>query len=215
MKSLKKTTFLEAIAAAIDHEKKRFHFFEKAVDSLKPGQVKDLFHQMALDGDANIKFIQDIYKQAEGKELPNLKQLNAIEKFHSSTIQKMMDKLDRNKAVEIGTNEKKALELAIREGEDARNFYNKIRNKFSDPKINLLFQKLSHFNDSNTSLIEAQAMAMEQAVTTDQVFFWEDESLLAEVNAHSKSSAPKSKAPSKKTSSKSSPKKSPAKKKAK
>jgi len=200
MKSLKKTTFLEAIAAAIDHETKRFHFFEKTSESLKDGSVKDLFHQMALDGDSNIKFIQDIYKQAEGKELPNLKQLNAIEKFHSSTIQKVMDKLDRNKSVEIGSNEKKALELAIREGEDARAFYAKVKNKFSDPKINLLFAKLSNFNESNTSLLEAQALSMEQKKTVDQVFFWEDEELLDAVNKSSKSQPKKAskKSPAKK-----------------
>jgi len=197
MKSLKKTTFLEAIAAAIDHEKSRFDFFSKTSDSLKSGEVQELFHQMALDGDANIKFIQDIYKQAEGKELPNLKQLSQIEKFHSSTIQKLMKKLDRNKSVSSGTDEKKALELAIREGEDARAFYAKLRHKFEDPKINLLFEKLAHFNESNTALLESQSMSLEQAKSKSQSFFWEDDQLLDEVTKSS-GPAPKKKAAKKK-----------------
>jgi rubrerythrin len=194
MKSLKKTTFIEAIAAAIDHEVKCFQFYLKLSEQLPEGQIRELFSQLALDGDEHIKFIRDVYKNAEGKELPNLKQLNEIEKFQSSTMLRIMDKLDRNKNVEVNLDEKKALELAVREGEDARNFYAKIRNKFQDPKINLLFQKLANFSDANTSLLEAQAMAMEQSLPADQVFYWEDEALLAQVtpaNPVAKKSSPK------------------------
>ncbi len=187
MKSLKKTSFIEAVAAAIEHEVQCFNFYLKLSESLPEGQIRELFSQLALDGDEHIKYIKDIYKSAEGKELPNLKQLSEIEKFHSSTIQKIMDRLDRNKNAEVKADEKKAIELAIREGEDARNFYATIRGKFQDPKINLLFQKLANFNESNNSLLEAQAMAMEQSTPADQVFYWEDEDLLAQVNPPSKS----------------------------
>ncbi|MCZ8343402.1 MAG: ferritin family protein [Leptospira sp.] len=189
MKSLKKTTFIEAVAAAIAHEVKCFEFNLKLSEELPEGQVRELFSQLALDGDEHIKFIKDVYKSAEGKELPNLKQLSEIEKFHSSTIQKMMDKLDRNKSAEVNADEKRAIELAIREGEDARNFYAKIRGKFQEPKINMLFQKLANFNESNNSLLEAQAMAMEQSTPADQVFFWEDDGLLAEVVRSSQNTA--------------------------
>lgn len=192
MKSLKKTSFIEAVAAAIEHEVQCFNFYLKLSESLPEGQIRELFSQLALDGDEHIKFIKDIYKSAEGKELPNLKQLSEIEKFHSSTIQKVMDRLDRNKNEEVKADERKAIELAIREGEDARNFYATIRNKFQDPKINLLFQKLANFNESNNSLLEAQAMAMEQSTPADQVFYWEDEDLMEEVNRPTKA-APKPK----------------------
>ncbi|MDZ4726289.1 MAG: ferritin family protein [Leptospira sp.] len=193
MKSLKKTTFIEAVAAAIDHEVKCFQFYLRLSEQLPEGPIRELFSQLALDGDEHIKFIREVYKNAEGKELPNLKQLNEIEKFQSSTMLKLMDKLDRNKNVEVKSDEKKALELAVREGEDARNFYAMIRNKFQDPKINLLFQKLANFSEANTSLIEAQARAMEQALPADQVFYWEDEALLAQVTQESK---PQTKKPS-------------------
>ncbi|TGN19645.1 ferritin-like domain-containing protein [Leptospira idonii] len=221
MKSLKKTTFLEAVAAAIDHEVKCFQFYLKTSESLAEGPVRELFSQLALDGDEHIKYIREVYKNAEGKELPNLKQLNEIEKFHSSTIQKLMDKLDRNKSVEVNMDERKALELAIREGDDARDFYEKIRNKFQDPKINLLFQKLSNFSETNNSLLEAQARAMEQS-NPEQVFYWEDEELLAQVTPTAKKTTTKSEStPKKKTvappkkKSVSSKTKAPAKKKAK
>ncbi|MCG6142282.1 ferritin-like domain-containing protein [Leptospira mtsangambouensis] len=189
MKSLKKTSFIEAVAAAIEHEVQCFNFYLKLSESLPEGQIRELFSQLALDGDEHIKFIKEIYKSAEGKELPNLKQLSEIEKFHSSTIQKVMDRLDRNKNEEVKADERKAIELAIREGEDARNFYATIRNKFQDPKINLLFQKLANFNESNNSLLEAQAMAMEQSTPADQVFYWEDEELMEQVNRSAKSTS--------------------------
>ncbi|MCT8335474.1 ferritin family protein [Leptospira sp. 85282-16] len=189
MKSLKKTSFIEAVAAAIEHEVQCFNFYLKLSESLPEGQIRELFSQLALDGDEHIKFIKEIYKSAEGKELPNLKQLSEIEKFHSSTIQKVMERLDRNKNEEVKADERKAIELAIREGEDARNFYATIRNKFQDPKINLLFQKLANFNESNNSLLEAQAMAMEQSTPADQVFYWEDEELLEQVNRSAKAAS--------------------------
>lgn len=189
MKSLKKTSFIEAVAAAIEHEVQCFNFYLKLSESLPEGQIRELFSQLALDGDEHIKFIKEIYKSAEGKELPNLKQLSEIEKFHSSTIQKVMERLDRNKNEEVKADERKAIELAIREGEDARNFYATIRNKFQDPKINLLFQKLANFNESNNSLLEAQAMAMEQSTPADQVFYWEDEELLEQVNHTAKAAS--------------------------
>ncbi|TGM77792.1 rubrerythrin [Leptospira mtsangambouensis] len=200
MKSLKKTSFIEAVAAAIEHEVQCFNFYLKLSESLPEGQIRELFSQLALDGDEHIKFIKEIYKSAEGKELPNLKQLSQIEKFHSSTIQKVMDRLDRNKNEEVKADERKAIELAIREGEDARNFYATIRNKFQDPKINLLFQKLANFNESNNSLLEAQAMAMEQSTPADQVFYWEDEELMEQVNRSAKAaSKPKPSKPAQKS----------------
>lgn len=205
MKSLKKTSFIEAVAAAIEHEVQCFNFYLKQSESLPEGQIRELFSQLALDGDEHIKFIKEIYKSAEGKELPNLKQLSEIEKFHSSTIQKIMERLDRNKNAEVNADERKALELAIREGEDARNFYATIRGKFQDPKINLLFQKLANFNESNNSLLEAQAMAMEQSTPADQVFYWEDEELLAQVNPPSRSQGKGKVASKPKTSAKAKP----------
>lgn len=180
MKSLKKTTFLEAIAAAIEHEVKSFNFFLNLSNDLKHGPTKELFEQLAADGDKHIEFIKEIYTQAEGKELPNLKMLSEIHKFHSSTIQILMDKLERNMNQEVGSDDRKALELAVMHGEDAIEFYGKLKDKFPDPKINLLFHKLQGFIQTNTNLIEAQIMALEQVVPMEGQFFWEDESLMEE-----------------------------------
>lgn len=193
MKSLKKTTFLEAVAAAIEHEVKSFNFFLDLSGKLKHGATKELFEQLAEDGDKHIEFIKDIYKSAEGKELPNLKTLSQIHKFHSSTIQLLMDKLERNMNQEVGSDDRKALELAVLHGEDAIQFYGKLKDKFPDPKINLLFQKLLGFIETNTNLIDAQIMALEQSTPVDAQFFWEDDSLMSEAARTQGSSSKSSK----------------------
>jgi rubrerythrin len=180
MKSLNKTTFLEAIAAAIEHEVKSFQFFLTLSEQLKSGATKELFQQLATDGDEHIVFIKEIYVQAEGKELPNLKTLSEIHKFHSSTIQKLMDRLERNMNQEVESDEKKAMEIAVTHGEDAKKFYGKLKDKFPDPKINLLFSRLQDFIDTNTKLIEAQILAMGQSSQPEAQFFWEDEELMEE-----------------------------------
>ena len=182
MKSLKKTTFLEAVAAAIEHEVKSFNFFLNLSSKLDSGPIRELFEQLAEDGDKHIEFIKDIYRQAEGQELPNLKTLSQIHKFHSSTIQLLMDRLERNMNQEVGSDERKALELAVLHGRDAIHFYGKLKDKFPDPKINLLFSRLQDFIETNTNLLEAQVMALEQSTPIDAQFFWEDLSLIEEAN---------------------------------
>lgn len=200
MKSLKKTTFLEAVAAAIEHEIQTFNFFLKMGSELSPGPIQELFDQLASDGDRQIEFIKDIFKQAEGKELPNLKTLSAIHKFQSSTIQLLMERLERNMNQAVGSNERKAMELAVLHGEDTKAFYRKVKDKFPDPKINLFFNRLLSFTETNTSLIEAQILALGQSTPIEGQFFWEDDSLLLEA-ATSDRTRPKKTVKSKKSKS--------------
>ncbi|MCB1191290.1 MAG: ferritin family protein [Leptospiraceae bacterium] len=175
MKPIKETTFIEAIAAAIQKEKNDFEFYIQISDKLHDGNVKDLFAQIIEYMDENIKFIEEIYTQATGKQLPNLKQLSQIEKFHSSTIQKIMDKLDRNYSDQISDDELQAIQLALKEAEDTRDFYGSIRSKFKDPNLLLLFQKLHAFAESNVTLLEAQLMYIQQETTPGIKYYWEEE----------------------------------------
>lgn len=175
MKPIKETTFIEAVAAAIQKEKKDFEFYSKISEELKDGIVKDLFIQIMAYMDENIQFIEEIYTQATGKQLPNLKQLSQIEKFHSSTIQKMMDKLDRNYSEQVSEDELKALQLALKEAEDTHEFYGSIRSKFRDPNLLLLFQKMYAFAESNVTLLKAQLMYIQQETTPGIKYYWEEE----------------------------------------
>lgn len=177
---LKKTTYLEAVAAAIKHEKDSFEYYLKTSESLPVGPIRELFLQLAEDGDEHIATIKEIYKKAEGKVLPNLKQLSEIYKFHNTTIQKLMNKLERNMNETLSKVEHEALERAIQVNEDAKEFYGKIKGKFNDPKINLLFDQLHRMVESNLSLLEAQSMNFQQSFKQKVQFFWDDMVLLEE-----------------------------------
>ncbi|MCX7998824.1 MAG: rubrerythrin, partial [Leptospiraceae bacterium] len=58
--------------------------------------------------------------------------------------------------------------------EDARDFYNKLKDKFSDPEIKIFFKRLSDYNEENHLLIEAQYQVISQKKQPH--FYWEEES---------------------------------------
>lgn len=179
MQSLKHTTFLEAVAAAIQHEKDCFDFYLRMNEEISDPLVKELFRELAEDVENHIVLIEEIYQDAlGGKKLPNLKQLAAIHKFHSTAIQKFMRKLDRNTHVDVGGNALDAIQIALREGEDARDFYAKMKSKFEDPKVRLLFQRLSYFNEENRSLLEFHYLFLKERMEPEGNFYWEDMDLL-------------------------------------
>lgn len=181
MKPLKNTTFLEAIAAAIQYEKDRFDFYLRISEELENEYIKEFFQNLAEDVEDHIKIIEDFYKRIEGTQgLPNLKQLSAIHKFHSTTILRLMRKLDRNKKLSILGDELLAIETTLREGEDATNFYSKIKNKFKDPNIKLLFQILSNYYEENKSLIESHILFLKEKNHDQESYYWQDEDLMKE-----------------------------------
>ncbi|TGK59401.1 rubrerythrin [Leptospira wolffii] len=194
IKPLKETTFLEAIAAAIQHEKDYFEFYMNTYEKLPPGRTRELFEKLAEEVDEHIKFIQEIYESAEGAELPNLKQLAAIHKFHQSTIQKIMHKVERTIIGTASKDAHEALELAIREAENAVAFYEKLSTKFDDPNIKSLFTKLMEYNNNYQSLLEAELNSFDQTSSGGGAFFWDEqaEEVAKAVQAPSKTKAAKS-----------------------
>lgn len=173
-KPLKQTTFLEAAAAAIQHEKDLFDYFLEAYEKLPSGRTKSLFEQLAEDVEGHIRFIENIYEQAKGEKLPNLKSLTPIYKFHTTRIQKLMKKLQRNLNKEASPDAVRSLELAIQEGEDAQNFYRRLMDKFDDPAIRMLFQRLMHFIEDNRALMEAELLSIVQQEPVLN-FYWEEQ----------------------------------------
>lgn len=200
MKALKHTKLLEAIAAGIQHEKDKFDFYLDAAEQMENESLVEFFNQLAEDVEEHIRVIENFYKKVEGVgEFPNLKQLNPIHKFHTTTIARLMKRLDRN-ITKIPQDDLGAMERIMREEEDTRNFYFKIRNKFKDPNVKLLFQKLANYSEENRTLIESQYMFVKESAEKEENYYWEDESLMQEANkkvAKKKSSAIKKK--SKKT----------------
>ncbi|MCB1174859.1 MAG: ferritin family protein [Leptospiraceae bacterium] len=174
---VKKTTFLEAVAAAIQHEKEVFDFYLKTAENLAPGRVKDLFFQLAEDASDHIKFIEDLYSQVEhGQALPNLKMLSEVHKFHNTSLQLLMRRVDRNTLQEPGKSELDALSLAMREHKDAAEFYEKISGKFEDPNIRNLFTRLSHFQSECMLLMEScAALEAQSSPAGNPESYWEAE----------------------------------------
>ncbi|PKA16327.1 ferritin-like domain-containing protein [Leptospira haakeii] len=175
IKPLKETTFLEAVAAAIQHEKDYFEFYMDTYEKLPPGRTRELFERLAEEVDEHIKFITEIYQVAEGAELPNLKQLAAIHKFHQSTLQKIMNKVERTITGSGSKDAHEALELAIREAENSVAFYEKLTTKFEDSNIKLLFSKLMDYSHNYQSLLEAELNTFDQTRSAGGAYFWDEQ----------------------------------------
>lgn len=155
MSSVKNTSFLEAVAAGIQHEKDFFDFCMKMHDDLNEGPIKNFFFDLAEDSVDHIKLIEGIYEKYSGsKGLPNLKHLGQVHKFHSTAIQKLIKKLDRNLKKSAHGNELEALRLGLQETEDASQSFSKLADKFSDTGIKMLFKQISHFNRERSVLLE-------------------------------------------------------------
>lgn len=181
MNPVKNTTLIEAVAMAIQYEKDCFDFYLKNIENSKEGSsVKEFFQQLAEDVDEHIKLIQDIYNELSGGvQFPNLKQLGEIHKFHSTAIFKVMKKIERNVSKAVSDDQDK-IEKAMRSAEDARDFYNKMKEKFSAPDIKLLFKRLADYNEENRLMMEAQYGFLTQKDKAD--YYWEDEDLVKQAN---------------------------------
>ncbi len=176
-KPVKKTTFLEAVAACIQHEKELFDFYARHAESMTEGSVKDLFFQLAEDVDEHLQLIGDIYSQVnEGETLPNLKMASEVHKFHTTSLNILMRRLDRNKNKDAGKNELEAVNLARQEHEDTHQFYQRMAEKFEDPNVKYLFQRLANFQEENRILLESYATYLTQGTSYSQpAAYWEEE----------------------------------------
>ncbi|GIX41844.1 MAG: hypothetical protein KatS3mg129_1577 [Leptospiraceae bacterium] len=155
-KPVKKSTFLEAVAACIQHEKDVFDFYVRNAEQLPEGPIKNLFYRLAEDQDEQIKMISDLYSEIKGGEaLPNLKMASQVEKFNSTSLQNLMQRLDKVIHKDAKGEEMEALALATKQLEDAAEFYNKMSEKFEDPNIRYLFKQLANFKEESRLLMES------------------------------------------------------------
>lgn len=199
MSSVKNTSFLEAVAAGIQHEKDFFDFCMKTHDELNDGPMKNFFFDLAEDSEDHIHLIKNIYETYSGsKGLPNLKHLGQVHKFHSTAIQKLIKKLDRNLKKSAHGNELEALRLALQETEDAAQAFSKLADKFSDTGIKMLFRQMSHFNKERSVLLEG-SMVFQHPLMDDSVMRdYHDEVMSVKIEPEKKSPAKTAKKPAKK-----------------
>lgn len=200
MSSVKNTSFLEAVAAGIQHEKDFFDFCMKTHDELKDGPMKNFFFDLAEDSEDHIQLIKSIYETYSGsKKLPNLKHLGQVHKFHSTAIQKLIKKLDRNLKKSAHGDELEALRLALQETEDAVQAFSKLADKFSDTGIKMLFRQMSHFNKERSVLLEGSMVFQHPLVDDSAMRDYHDEVMNVKIEPETRSPAKKVPKPAKKT----------------
>lgn len=178
MSSVKNTSFLEAVAAGIQHEKDFFDFCMKSHDELKPGPIKDLFFDLAGDSEEHIAIIEAIYKEFSGSAaMPNLKHLGQVHKFHATAIQKLFRKLDRNLKKSTRGSEIEALRLALQEAEDTLHAFNRLAEKFSETPIRVLFNQMANFNRERAVLLEGCMVFQHPVVDHDAAHDYHQEKM--------------------------------------
>ena len=177
MNSIKNTTLLEAVASVIQHEKDCFDFYLKTYEKVKEGSVKEFFRELAEDVEEHIKLIQEMYNDLSGGvEFPNLKQLAAIHKFDKTHLTKLMRKIDRNTEFNF-KDDIDAVQHAMQVSEDARDFSNKMKEKFKDPIIKSFFNKLAFIKEEERIMAESEYLFLQQTDKTK--YYWEDEALIS------------------------------------
>lgn len=174
-KPIKKSTFLEAVVACIQHEKDVFDFYVRNAEKLPEGPIKDLFYKLAEEQDEQIKMISDLYTTIKGGEaLPNLKMASEVQKFNSTSLQILMRRLDRITHKDSQGVEIEALGLATKQLEDAAEFYDKMSKKFEDPNIQYLFKQLSNFKEESKLLMESFSAYISQGTPqTKPEAYWD------------------------------------------
>jgi rubrerythrin len=216
MSTVKNTSFLEAVAAGIQHEKDFFDFCMKMHDGLTEGAVKNFFFDLADDSIEHIKLIEGIYKKYSGNQgLPNLKHMGEVHKFHSTAIQKLIKKLDRNLKKSAHGNEVEALRLALQETEDAALAFAKLADKFSDTGIKMLFRQMSNFNKERSVLLEGSMVFQHPMTDESAMHEYHLELMSVQLEPETKAVKKVAKKPVKKTAKKAKSSKKPIKKAAK
>jgi len=174
---VKKTGFLEAVDACINHEERVHTFYNRHAESLPDGEIKKLFIMLAHDENEHIKLIEHIRDEVlQNKAHPGIKMASNVQSFQNTSLYKLMRRLDRNTHMNVGEDEMEAMVLAAREHGDMSEFYGKMVKRFKDASTQLLFKTLSNFQDENRLLIESYlTYIMQGASGIKGDYYWEDD----------------------------------------
>ena len=181
---VKKTGFLEAVDACLNHEERVHTFYLRHSESLPEGEIKKLFHMLAHDVDEHIRMIEHIREDIlNNNAYPNLKMASDVQSFQNTSLYKLMRRLDRNTHMDVGADEMEAMVLAAREHGDTSEFYGKMVKRFQEPASQLLFKTLSNFQDENRLLIESYlAYILQSSSSSRNNFYWDDDAMGEELH---------------------------------
>lgn len=181
---VKKTGFLEAVDACINHEERVHTFYNRHAESLPDGEIKKLFIMLAHDENEHIKLIEHIRDEVlQNKAHPGIKMASNVQSFQNTSLYKLMRRLDRNTHMNVGEDEMEAMVLAAREHGDMSEFYGKMVKRFKDASTQLLFKTLSNFQDENRLLIESYlAYILQSSSSSRNNFYWDDDAMGEELH---------------------------------
>lgn len=175
MGQIKTSTFVESIAASIQHEKSFFEFCMKSSESLPAGHIRELVYSLAEDCQGHIDEITRIVKDLNENKFPNLKYISEVQKLYSSAIQRLMTRLDRTLGREPGSDELEVLRRVQQSADDATEFFARIKEKVQDTNSQTLFRQVAHYCQERSELLKGvMVYAGPQAGDASQTYLEEE-----------------------------------------
>lgn len=138
----------EAIREAIQTEKDVMDFYNKAADITENERAKKVFTTLASEEREHASHFFHLYTGAD---------LGAFDEFMARPPRDSSAMLHNlSKALEVETNERKAMELALKEEEDLAKNLRMTASKIVDPAVRGVFERMAKETDDHYQLIESE-----------------------------------------------------------
>lgn len=130
------------------HEKEGMDFYLKAAKSVESQSARKAFEVLAQEEISHIKSLYQVYEGGEIGELEDF--LKSPPSIESEIIKDLEASVDRE------TNDRRALELALRLEEDNRDNYRKFAAETDDPDVQEVFERLALEEDRHYQVVESE-----------------------------------------------------------
>ncbi|SNB47622.1 ferritin family protein [Geobacter sp. DSM 9736] len=142
----KEYTVQEALKMAIQAEKDSMDFYRRAASVTKNERAKKVFEMLANEEVGHLKAFFDHYR---GTEYGNLTDF-----IESEPNKKNATYLALEKAIDEGTHEKKALEIALKEEKACVDQYTLLVKDVIDPLVRAIFERVIKETQNHHDVIE-------------------------------------------------------------
>lgn len=130
------------------HEKEGMDFYLKAAKSVESQSARKAFEVLAQE---EISHIRSLYEVYEGNELGELEEfLKSPPSIESEIIK------DLEASVGKETNDRRAMELALRLEEENRDNYRRFAEETDDPDVREVFERLAVDEDRHYQVVESE-----------------------------------------------------------
>lgn len=137
-----------AFRTAILIEKQSFDFYRYAEKMVKDGLTRETFKQLAGEEAVHLREFHTLYQEFGFGNLNKL--INLPPNFETPVYRALIASLDTN------TQEKEALEIALREEESCIEVYTKLVSAINEPNVHHLFQQALSETRTHCKIIQAE-----------------------------------------------------------